>query len=159
MQLQQKFEVAISGLIALLCAIFIWESWDLPPGTFEPLGSGPVPQVTASIIILCCGLVIHAAFKKAKEPATENDDDEDEKGAFSIKAGILMAGATFLFVGVLHLRLMPFSWMTAIFLVVTIWGLERFDKKKLLPAIAAGLIVGFAVEYLFTQVFVVDLPT
>ncbi len=54
---------------------------------------------------------------------------------------------------------MPFAWMAAIFLTITIWGLEKFQKKKFLPALGVGLAVGFATQYLFTQVFVVDLPT
>ncbi len=153
MQNQKKIEITISALIALISVVFIWESWDLPPGTFEPLGSGPVPQVTASIITLCCILVIVAAFKKVPEATSDKEAQPS-----SIKAGVLMAVATVLFVAVLHLRLMPFSWMTAVFLAVTIWGLEKFAKRKLLPAVITGLIVGFAMQYLFTQVFVVDLP-
>lgn len=152
MQTQQKFEIAISGLIALMSIVFIWESWSLPPGTFEPLGSGPVPQVTAGIIIVCCLMVIYSAFKK------DGSNVDTDSVPVAIGAGVLMAVATLLFVVVLHLRIMPFAWMTTLFLTVTIWGLEKFNKRKLLPAIITGLIVGFAVQYLFTQVFVVDLP-
>lgn len=152
MQTLQKFEIVISGLIALICIIFIWESWDLPPGTFEPLGSGPVPQVSATIIIVCCIAVIYGAFKKV---AVNVDTDSVP---IAVGAGVLMALATLLFVIALHFRIMPFAWMTTLFLTVTIWGLEKFNKKKLLPAIITGLIVGFAIQYLFTQVFVVDLP-
>ena len=154
MQSQQKFEVAVSGLIVLICLIFLWESWDLPPGTFEPLGSGPVPQATAGIIILCCLLVIRAAYKKV--PEIKSDEESQPS---SIRSGVLVAVATLLFVAVLHLRLVPFAWMTAVFLTVTIWGLEKFAKRKFLPAVVIGLVVGFALQYLFTQVFVVDLPT
>ena len=152
MQTQQKFEIAISSLIALMSIIFIWESWDLPPGTFEPLGSGPVPQVTAGIIVICCLAVIYSAFKKGDIIV------DTEFVPAAIGAGVLMALATLLFVVALHFRIMPFAWMTTLFLTVTIWGLEKFNKRKLLPAIITGLIVGFAVQYLFTQVFVVDLP-
>ncbi len=70
-----------------------------------------------------------------------------------------MAVATLALVIVFHFRLMPFAWMAAIFLTITIWGLEKFQKKKFLPALGVGLVVGFATQYLFTQVFVVDLPT
>ena len=54
---------------------------------------------------------------------------------------------------------MPFAWMTTLFLVITIWGLEKFDRKKFLPALITAIIIGFASEYLFTEVFIVDLPT
>lgn len=152
MQTQQKFEIAISSLIALISIVFIWESWDLPPGTFEPLGSGPVPQVSATLIIVCCLAVIYSAFKKVGVTV------DTEAVPIALGAGVLMALATLLLVVALHFRIMPFAWMTTIFLTVTIWGLEKFNKKKFLPAIITGLIVGFAIQYLFTQVFVVDLP-
>ena len=70
-----------------------------------------------------------------------------------------MVVTTLVFVITLQFRLIGFGWMAAIFLTVTIWGLEKFQRKKLIPAIVAGLIVGFAMEYLFTKVFFVDLPT
>ena len=54
---------------------------------------------------------------------------------------------------------MPFAWMTTFFLVITIWGLERFEKNKFFPALITAIVIGFASEYLFTEVFIVDLPT
>ncbi len=154
MQTRQKYEIAVSGLMILMCFVFLWESWDLPPGTFEPLGSGPVPQATAAIIILCCLITINTARLEAKKSSVAEGTGEP----LSIGFAVLMALATLVFVIILHLRIMAFAWMAALFLTVTIWGLENFKKKKFLPAVITGLIVGFAVEYLFTQVFVVDLP-
>ena len=154
MQSQQKYEIGVSSLITLICLVFLWETWDLPPGTFEPLGSAPVPQATAGIIIFCCLLVIREASKKA---AGSTSDEESQ--SFGIRAAVLIAFATLLFVILLQLRIIPFAWMTAAFLTVTIWGLEKFTKRKFLPAVVTGLIVGFAMQYLFTQVFVVDLPS
>jgi putative tricarboxylic transport membrane protein len=154
MQSQQKYEIGVSSLITLICLVFLWETWDLPPGTFEPLGSAPVPQATAGIIIFCCLLVIREASKKA---AGSKIDEESQ--SFGIRAGVLISVATLLFVILLQLRIISFAWMTAAFLTVTIWGLEKFTKRKFLPAVVTGLIVGFAMQYLFTQVFVVDLPS
>jgi putative tricarboxylic transport membrane protein len=154
MQSQQKYEIGVSSLITLICLVFLWETWDLPPGTFEPLGSAPVPQATAGIIIFCCLLVIRGAFKKVAGSASD-----EESQSFGIRAAVLIAVATLLFVILLQLRIIPFAWMTAAFLTVTIWGLEKFTKRKFLPAVVTGLIVGFSMQYLFTQVFVVDLPS
>ena len=154
MQSQQKYEIGVSSLITLICLVFLWETWDLPPGTFEPLGSAPVPQATAGIIIFCCLLVIRGAFKKV---AGSTSDEESQ--SFGIRAAVLIAVATLLFVILLQLRIIPFAGMTAAFLTVTIWGLEKFTKRKFLPAVVTGLIVGFSMQYLFTQIFVVDLPS
>ena len=155
MNLLQRFEVWVSLLVILICVIFLWESWDLPPGSFEPLGSGPVPQATAFIVIFCAGLVIFNALKKSVQ-LSENEETKEKP---SVRAGLIISSATVVYSLVLHFRLMPFAWMTALFLIITIWGLEKFDRKKFLPALITAIIIGFASEYLFTEVFIVDLPT
>ena len=155
MNLLQRFEVWVSLLVILICVIFLWESWDLPPGSFEPLGSGPVPQATAFVVIFCAGLVILNALKKSVQ-LSENEDTQEKP---SIRAGLIISSATVVYSLVLHLRLMPFAWMTTLFLIITIWGLEKFERKKFLPALITAIIIGFASEYLFTEVFIVDLPT
>lgn len=155
MNLLQRFEVWVSLLVILICVIFLWESWDLPPGSFEPLGSGPVPQATAFVVIFCAGLVILNAFKKSVQ-LSENEETQEKP---SVRAGLIISSATVVYSLVLHFRLMPFAWMTTLFLIITIWGLEKFDRKKFLPALITAIIIGFASEYLFTEVFIVDLPT
>ena len=155
MNLLQRFEVWVSLLVILICVIFLWESWDLPPGSFEPLGSGPVPQATAFVVIFCAGLVILNALKKSVQ-ISENEETQEKP---SVQAGLIISSATVVYSLVLHLRLMPFAWMTTLFLIITIWGLEKFDRKKFLPALITAIIIGFASEYLFTEVFIVDLPT
>lgn len=155
MNLLQRFEVWVSLLVILICVIFLWESWDLPPGSFEPLGSGPVPQATAFVVIFCAGLVILNALKKSVQ-LSENEETQEKP---SVRAGLIISSATLVYSLVLHLRLMPFAWMTTLFLIITIWGLEKFDRKKFLPALITAIIIGFASEYLFTEVFIVDLPT
>ena len=155
MNLLQRFEVWVSLLVILICVIFLWESWDLPPGSFEPLGSGPVPQATAFVVIFCAGLVILNALKKSVQ-LSENEETKEKP---SIRAGLIISSATVVYSLVLHLRVMPFAWMTTLFLIITIWGLEKFGRKKFLPALITAIIIGFASEYLFTEVFIVDLPT
>ena len=155
MNLLQRFEVWVSLLVILICVIFLWESWDLPPGSFEPLGSGPVPQATAFVVIFCAGLVILNALKKSVQ-LSEHEETQEKP---SIRAGLIISSATVVYSLVLHLRLMPFAWMTTLFLIITIWGLEKFKREKFLPALITAIIIGFASEYLFTEVFIVDLPT
>ena len=56
-------EIGVAALVILICAVVLVQANDLPPGTFEPLGSGPVPIYTSLIIILCCVIVIMRAIK------------------------------------------------------------------------------------------------
>ncbi len=70
-----------------------------------------------------------------------------------------MLGASVVYVGLLHLQVMSFGIVTFAFLVLLIWAMERFNPRKILPAAIVAAIFSFGAEYIFTNVFVVDLPT
>lgn len=154
MKYVRQFEIGVSVLIILICAVVIYESLDLPPGSFEPLGSAPVPQATAGLIILLCLIVIWGAIRR--KPA----EPEDVEGAVPDEpvSALLLAAATVLYVLILHLRLVGFAPLTASYLFIVISALERFKPKALIGAAIIGVLFGFGIQYLFTQVFVVDLP-
>lgn len=152
----RRFEIGASVVIIVACAILIYESLGLPPGSFEPLGSAPVPQATAGIIIFLSLIVIVNALRappaKAETPAGEEEPADDPVSA------LLLAAATLLYVLLLHLRVIDFGTLTALYLFGLIAALERFRPRALIGAAILGLLVGYGVQYLFTQVFVVDLP-
>lgn len=150
----RHFEIGVSALIIVICVVVIYESLDLPPGSFEPLGSAPVPQATAGLIILLCLIVIASAIRRrSAEPFDQEDTIPDEP-----VSALLLAAATILYVLVLHLRLVGFGPLTAFYLFIVISALERFQPKALFAAAIIGVLFGFGIQYLFTQIFVVDLP-
>ena len=51
-----------------------------------------------------------------------------------------------------------FAIVTTVFLTATIFVLCRFDVRKLPVILLVAAITGFGCQYLFTRVFVVDLP-
>jgi hypothetical protein len=152
-------EIGVAALVILICAVVLVQANDLPPGTFEPLGSGPVPIYTSLIIILCCVIVIMRAIKvliQSSEPLW----------AFQLEfstglpiGGILMLGITIAYVSLLHFQVASFGFVTFLFLAILIWSMERFNHRKILPALAIAAVFSFGAEYIFTNVFVVDLPT
>lgn len=154
MDRRRQFEIGASLVVILACAVLIYESLGLPPGSFEPLGSAPVPQFTAGLIILLCVVVIVSTIRKrgGTETAVENDVKDEPVSA------LLLVALTLLYVLLLHFRVMGFGTLTAGYLFVVISALERFRPRALIGAAIVGVIVGFGVQYLFTQVFVVDLP-
>ncbi len=66
---------------------------------------------------------------------------------------------TLIYILGLALELTSFAILTTVFLTFTIGFLTRFRRRALAVALVLGLVMGFGCEYLFTQVFVVDLPT
>ena len=57
-----KRDIGLMIFIIAVCVAVLAESWDLPPGTFEPLGSGPIPQAIAFAIIGLCLIILVRAF-------------------------------------------------------------------------------------------------
>lgn len=182
-----KRDIGLMIFIIGVCVAVIVESWDLPPGTFEPLGSGPVPRAIAyTIMVLCSIILVRAVITLTRSDASlkgETDKSRAEEEAldefrarpWSATAVLVLSG---LYIGILYLGIMGFGIVTTLFLfgiIVFLLGMEpvracgryfaTFDRTYLRAArpvfIAAviAVIMGFGCEYIFTEVFYVDLPT
>ncbi len=145
-----RVEIGVALMVIVIAAVALFETRGIPPGTFEPLGSAPVPQATAGIIILLAlGLIVRACLDRRPVARPPRD-------------GLLDAGAvlllTLLYVTVMHYRLTTFALMTTVYLILTIGFLIRFKPRQMPIVAVVALVVGFGCQYLFTRVFVVDLP-
>ena len=150
-------EIVVSALIAVACAVVLVRALALPPGRFEPLGSGPVPTWTAIVVIGCCLLVILRAIGTVRK----RGDDEpvtSELAGLNPLGGILMLGLTVVYVAALHVKLAGFGIITFVYLVLLILGLEGFKRQRILPAVIVSALAAFGAQYVFTEIFVVDLP-
>jgi Tripartite tricarboxylate transporter TctB family len=141
-------------LIVICCAVLV-EAAKLPPGSFEPLGSAPIPQATAGVIVVLCLLVIARATLTLwrGEPSAA----EAAYAPRRLDAAALF-GLTVFYVLLMAQRVAGFAPITAIFLFVAIAFLTRFAPRTLPIAALTGVVMGWGCQYVFTQVFVVDLP-
>lgn len=151
-------EFAVSALIALICVVFLVQAWKLPPGTFEPLGSGPVPIWTSIIVITCCIVVMIRALRRLKEVGGPDANFRNELAADSPGKGLILVVTTVLYVAALDAKLASFGIVTFVYLTLLIWSLADFGGKTLIFAALNAAVFAFGAEYLFTNVFVVDLP-
>lgn len=151
-------EIGVAALVILICAVFWLQAKSLPPGTFEPLGSGPVPMYTAGIVILCCLIVIGRALATIFQAPSLGEALRKEFPTRPRVGGILMLGSSAVYVGLLHLQVASFGLITFVFLALLIWAMEFFRLSKAPMALAVAAVSAFGAEYLFTNVFVVDLP-
>lgn len=145
-----RVEIGVALLVIVIAAIALFGTRDIPPGRFEPLGSAPVPQGVATLIIVLAVLVIVRACLDRRPVAAGS------------AAGYLDAAAvvvfTIAFVAMMHYRLATFALLTILYLVLTIGFLTRFRRRLLPHVIAVAVIVGVGCQYVFTRIFVVDLP-
>lgn len=152
-QVDRRVDVGVALVLIVIAAVTIWQAADLPPGTFEPLGSARVPQMTAGLIILLSLWVILRAVLR-----DDGISDVEPKGAVRWRDAAIVAVMTVVYVTALHFRITTFAIITTVFLTATILVLERFDIAKLPAIFLVAIITGFGCQYLFTRVFVVDLP-
>ena len=141
-------------LIVICCAVLV-EAAKLPPGSFEPLGSAPIPQATAGLVIFLCLLVVgRAALAIWRGEAIGAEVPYPPR---RLDAAVLF-GLTVLYVFLMAQRVAGFAPITAVFLFVAIAFLTRFAPRSLPIAALVGVVMGWGCQYVFTQVFIVDLP-
>jgi len=149
----RRFDIGVALVLIVIAAVAIWEAADLPPGSFEPLGSAWVPQITAGLIILLALWVIIGAILR-----DDGVRDVPPPGAARWRDAVIVALFTVLYVTALQFRITTFAIVTTVFLTATIFVLARFNVAKLPVILVLAAITGFGCQFLFTRVFVVDLP-
>jgi hypothetical protein len=150
-----RTDIGVCLFLIVVCCAVLFEAAKLPPGSFEPMGSAPIPQATAGLIILLCLVVMAKAARtmmRGQVAATSDDEPPRRMDA------LVIFGLTVVYVLLMQLRVAGFAVMTAAFLFVAIAFLTRFAPRSLPLAALVGVVMGYGCQYIFTQVFVVDLP-
>ena len=136
-------ELGVPLFLIGIAAAFLWDSRTLPGAGFDRLGPAPVPRLICWCVIILCGVVIgqvYLAHRAAEASTGSADPDRDAPGPAD--EGVK-----------------PQPVLALLMLGVTIGGLNRFDRKGMLVTLVIALAMDFGCQYLFTEVFVIDLPT
>jgi len=159
-----KVELGFSIFLIGLSITIFWETLSLPPGTFDPVGSAGFPRLISVVIgILSLVILIRAARKisiGSKKAASSKTQQAAAYPAFRRRPDLALGfyALSLVFASVLALKLVSFAICTALFLFISIGMLTRFYYKRLPVVVLIALVIGFGSQYIFTQVFVVDLP-
>lgn len=148
-----RVELAVAAALAALAVAVLREARTIPPGLYEPLGSAPVPRATAALILLLALGVGLAAIRRLRRerPAWR------PPGSRALDA-FLVSLATIAYAAAMQARLAAFAVLTSLYLLATIGWLLRFDPRRLPWVVLVALATGYGCQFLFTRVFVVDLP-
>lgn len=146
-------EIVIFGIIIISCSAIYLETLGLPPGSFEPLGSGFMPRVISGLVIVLCVAMMIVSLRNSSQAVEAKPEPESDR-----KAGIHLVITTLALAILFHSRLVDFGLLATVFLFTSIMALERFNRKALIPAGIMSVFVGFGFKYVFTKFFVVDLP-
>ena len=155
-------EIGVAVVSILIALATIYGTLELPPGSFEPLGSAVIPQVVAGCIIAFSVWMLMRAVGRARserEPVTDtNSPEEVESFRFRYDLAIVLVIFAIVYVAVMAMDWVRFSVATLVFMLASIGMLTGFARRQLPILIVLALVFGFGLEYLFTNVFVIDLP-
>ncbi len=153
-KLDPRLELLVCLLIVGACAAVLIEAAHIRPGFFEPLGSGPVPRATAWSIIVLALITAFRALRRWRLGGAGTAADVPERWFDMVTVSVL----TIAYVAVLHLRVTSFALMTTAYLALVIGLLVRFRRPSLPWVLVVAAAVGFGAQYVFTRIFLVDLP-
>ena len=152
-----RTDLALGLCLIVVCGAVLWEARTIPAGVFEPLGSAPIPQATAGLIILLALVVMARALRDLRLPPHQALAAAEALALRPLDAAAIIALSTLYVLG-MALRLIDFAILTALFLMITIGVLTRFERRLLPVIVVLALATGFGCQYVFTRIFVVDLP-
>ncbi|MEX2374964.1 MAG: tripartite tricarboxylate transporter TctB family protein [Dehalococcoidia bacterium] len=147
-------DLLVVGLTLTVAGVMLVGAQYVSPPIFDRVGSAAVPRAVAvALFLLTIVFVIQRLMKKPAAEAGESSINRIRVGRSAAASLALMIGYGLL----LHTRLLGFAPATVVYLTAAIPVLS--GRWQHLPVAAAvALAMGFGCDWLFTQVFYIDLP-
>jgi len=149
-----KLDLSISGALVALSVFVLWGTKEIPPPFFDPIGSAAFPKYTAYIIIaLSLAIALRASFalRKTNSPRKKRFREEP-----LLAISVVITSA--LYVLSMQWELLSFRWATLVFIFLLSALLSKFENRVMIFSAIIGIVFGFGGQYLFTEVFYMDLP-
>ena len=144
-------------VLLVLCGVVYWGTLDLPPPTYEPLGPAALPQLLAIIVaILVLPLIVAPASYQNSAPVEA--DGEGEATRPTPWMAVALIAVSVVFTMLMQSRMVPFAILATGFLMVVMAIMTRFARRAWPATLIVSPMIGFGLWYLFTQVFIIDLP-
>ncbi|MDE0768312.1 MAG: tripartite tricarboxylate transporter TctB family protein [Opitutaceae bacterium] len=149
-----KLDLSISGALVALSVFVLWGTKEIPPPFFDPIGSAAFPKYTAYIIIALSLAIALRASLALRKPNSPRKKSFREEPLLAISVVITSA----LYVLSMQWELLSFRWATLVFIFLLSALLSKFEKRVMIFSAIIGIVFGFGGQYLFTEVFYMDLP-
>lgn len=155
------WDLVFSLALMLAMVVVLIEAGNIKTSPFDELGSAFFPKALATIIIV---LSIPVAIRNAisiLRPQAEPDQVDSSAPALArsnVIKTVTISVLTIAYVGGIALRLLPFSVLTAAFLTLGILALNGWRLHRVTWIALGSIIFGLLMEYMFTKVFIMDLP-
>jgi putative tricarboxylic transport membrane protein len=153
---EARTDVALAGGLMLFSGLLYYEAERLPPPFFDPLGSAAVPKLTALVLTVLAALLVLGRLLRAGQAAGPGTAGHERRGAPLVALGAVLIPIAY--VALMQVRLLGFREATVLFVFALGALLGRRRRWGLVALAGLALLIGIGFDYLFTQVFYIDLP-
>ena len=148
-----RVEAPFALVLIALAGLMLIESRHIAPTVFDALGSSAVPLAVAGLIVVL-SLAVLARTARRKRATASGETAPTARRLDALMVLLLTAG----FVAAMQAGLLSFGWLATAYLVLTIGWLERFAPARLPYVVVLAAVAGFGLQYVFTRIFIVNLP-
>ncbi len=150
-----KLDLSLSGVLILLAAAVLWAAQEIPPPFFDPIGSAAFPKYAAYIIAaLALGIGIRAVFALRGQRPVKKERSYREEPLLAIA----VVATSAIYTLSMQFQWLSFRFATLAFIFILSAFLSKFDKRVLWASAIIAALFGFGGQYLFTEIFYMDLP-
>ena len=142
----------------------------LPEPMFDPMGPAGLPRWIGGLLLAFVALRL-VVFARDVRAASRADKARNMLGAGErgipraeitdrpqIARLLIAAAITLAYVAILAAKVVPFVWVTMLFITVLGAAMIEYTPRKLITVAAIGVVMSLALTYVFTDVLSVVLP-
>ena len=142
--------------ILAFCGAIVSATGQTRGPVFDVVGPDFLPTVVALLVaaLTLVQVVMHVARRWRSQPGGRSEV------AAALGSALIFSAVTVAYVALLAFRMAPFFLLTAVFVMLTTLLLSpRFSWREAAMGLIIGLVLGVGLQYVFTQVLIIDLPT
>lgn len=145
--------------LLIFCAAILSQTGQTKGPVFDVVGPDFLPSSVAWIVALLVTIQIVVHILGWRKGAPDTAVVSSTETATGRVLAAIFSALTVLYAVVLSNEFAPFYLATAIYLTVcTVLLSRRFNWRDLAVGAVVGLVMGVGLQWLFTNVFIIDLP-
>ncbi len=160
----RQADLWLAVAMAAISAVVWWEASKLAPAPFDPLGPKSFPMwiagalgllSVAAIVTILCG----RALGRSETSLILGIGDEPPTD-YALRPGLAVAASVFtvIYVAVLTFTGVGFLWATIAYIGLLGWVMSDRTPRHNIIAVAVAVLAGCGITFLFTKIFILDLP-
>lgn len=161
---QRRVDLWLAVAMAVVSAIVWWEASKLRPAPFDPLGPKSFPMWIAGALgllsLVSIAVILLGRALGRSDTSLILGIGDDAPTDYALRPGLAVTAAllTVAYVAALTLTGIGFLWATIAYIGVLGWAMSDRTPRHTMIAAAIAVAAGCTITYLFTKIFVLDLP-